>query len=141
IRSAYLEYAGVADVLAFQGGRMLLTDLGQTWVDGLVVRAGRERGWLAGAFGGLSPDPLDYSLSLDYQTFGVFGGWTGDGWLVRLAFNWYMANLSRYHLVYGILGGFAGLVLWIYYTAIIVLLGIVFADLLGGGTARKTGKH
>jgi len=61
--------------------------------------------------------------------------------LVRLAFNWYMANLSRYHLVYGILGGFAGLVLWIYYTAIIVLLGIVFADLLGGGTARKTGKH
>jgi len=87
IRSAYLEYAGVADVLAFQGGRMLLTDLGQTWVDGLVVRAGRERGWLAGAFGGLSPAPLDYSLSLDYQTFGVFGGWTGDGWLVRLAFN------------------------------------------------------
>jgi membrane protein len=60
--------------------------------------------------------------------------------LVRLAFNWYLLHLSRYSLVYGILGGFAGFVLWIFYTAIIVLLGIVFADLFdGGGEADKRG--
>ncbi len=58
--------------------------------------------------------------------------------LVRLAFNWYLVNLSRINLVYGILGGFAGLVLWIFYTAMILLLGIVFADLLDGGGERKT---
>lgn len=49
--------------------------------------------------------------------------------LVRLAFNWYLLHLSRYNFVYGILGGFVGLVLWIFYTAIILLLGVVFADL------------
>jgi membrane protein len=58
--------------------------------------------------------------------------------LVRLAFNWYLVNLSRYNLVYGILGGFVGVILWIFYTAMIVLLGIVFADLFDGGGQRKT---
>lgn len=57
--------------------------------------------------------------------------------LVRLAFNWYLVHLSRYNLVYGILGGFVGLILWIFYTAIIVLLGIVFADLFDGGGEPK----
>jgi membrane protein len=58
--------------------------------------------------------------------------------VVRLAFNWYLVNLSQYNFVYGILGGFVGLILWIFYTAIIVLLGIVFADLFDGGAERKT---
>jgi membrane protein len=63
--------------------------------------------------------------------------------LVREAFNWYLVHLSRYNLVYGILGGFVGLILWIYYTAIIILLGIVFADLFDGGGqhgAQEAGK-
>jgi len=58
--------------------------------------------------------------------------------LVRLAFNWYLMNLSRYNLVYGILAGFAGMILWIFYTAIVILLGIVFADLFDGGGEEKT---
>ncbi len=64
----------------------------------------------------------------------VAGGlWT----VVRDAFSWYLVHLSRYNLVYGILGGFVGLILWIYYTAIIILLGIVFADLFDGGHGQS----
>jgi membrane protein len=59
--------------------------------------------------------------------------------LVRLAFNWYLVNLSQYNFVYGILGGFVGLILWIFYTAIIILLGIVFADLFDAEGQDKAG--
>jgi membrane protein len=48
----------------------------------------------------------------------------------RVLFNWYLTHYARYDLFYGILGGVIGLVLWVYYTAIILLLGGVLADVL-----------
>jgi len=56
----------------------------------------------------------------------------------KLVFNWYLTHYARYNLFYGILGGFIGLVLWIFYTAIILLLGGMLADILDGGGRRKS---
>ena len=51
----------------------------------------------------------------------------------KLIFNWYLTHYARYSLFYGILGGFIGLVLWIFYTAIIFLFGGMLADVLDRG--------
>jgi membrane protein len=48
----------------------------------------------------------------------------------RVLFNWYLTHYARYNLFYGILGGFIGLVLWVFYTAIILLIGGLLADVL-----------
>lgn len=51
----------------------------------------------------------------------------------KVVFNWYLSHYARYSLFYGILGGFIGLVLWIFYTAIILLFGGLLADVLDRG--------
>lgn len=51
----------------------------------------------------------------------------------KVVFNWYLMHYARYSLFYGILGGFIGLVLWIFYTAIILLFGGMLADILDRG--------
>lgn len=51
----------------------------------------------------------------------------------KVAFNWYLTHYARYNLFYGILGGFIGVILWIFYTAIIMLLGGMLADILDRG--------
>ena len=57
----------------------------------------------------------------------------------KVIFNWYLTHYARYSLFYGILGGFIGLVLWIFYTAIILLLGGLLADVLDrGGRPSKS---
>jgi membrane protein len=58
----------------------------------------------------------------------------------KVVFNWYLTHYARYSLFYGILGGFIGLVLWIFYTAIILLLGGLLADVLdrGGRPAKSS---
>jgi membrane protein len=48
----------------------------------------------------------------------------------RVLFNTYLTHYARYNIFYGILGGFIGLVLWVFYTAIILLLGGLLADVL-----------
>ncbi len=48
----------------------------------------------------------------------------------RVLFNTYLMHYARYNIFYGILGGFVGLVLWVFYTAIILLLGGLLADVL-----------
>lgn len=48
----------------------------------------------------------------------------------RVLFSWYLIHYARYNLFYGILSGFIGLVLWVFYTAIILLLGGLLADVL-----------
>lgn len=62
--------------------------------------------------------------------------WHQAKWL----FNWYLVEYARYNLFYGILGGFVGLVLWIFYTAIILLLGGVLADVLDTDGRSADGK-
>jgi len=57
----------------------------------------------------------------------------------RVLFSWYLIHYARYNLFYGILGGFIGLVLWVFYTAIVLLLGGLLADVLdrNGRPARN----
>ncbi|MBI2561034.1 MAG: YihY/virulence factor BrkB family protein [candidate division NC10 bacterium] len=56
----------------------------------------------------------------------------------KVVFNWYLTHYARYNLFYGILGGFIGLVLWIFYAAIILLFGGMLADILDrGGHTQK----
>ncbi len=67
------------------------------------------------------------------------GAFAGVLWhLAKLVFNWYLLHYARYNLFYGILGGFVGLVLWIFYTAIILLVGGVLADVLDRGGRSAT---
>lgn len=47
----------------------------------------------------------------------------------KVVFNWYLTHYARYSLFYGILGGFIGVVLWIFYTAIILLFGGMLAGI------------
>jgi membrane protein len=46
----------------------------------------------------------------------------------KLVFNWFVLHYSRISLFYGFLSGFIMLVLWIFYTAIILLFGGMLAD-------------
>jgi membrane protein len=57
----------------------------------------------------------------------------------RVLFSWYLTRHARYNLFFGILGGFIGLVLWVFYTAIILLMGGLLADVLdrAGRPARN----
>ena len=58
----------------------------------------------------------------------------------RVLFNWYLTHYARYNLFYGILGGFVALILWVFYTAIILLLGGLLADVLdSGGRSHRNG--
>lgn len=57
----------------------------------------------------------------------------------KVAFNWFVIHYARYSILYGILGGSIGLVLWIFYTAIILLFGGMLADILDrGGRAPQS---
>jgi membrane protein len=40
----------------------------------------------------------------------------------KRTFNWYLLNVARYNVVYGLVGSFIALLLWIYYTAVILLV-------------------
>jgi len=51
----------------------------------------------------------------------------------RVGFNWYVTHYGRYNILYGILGGSISLVLWILYTAIILLFCGLLADVLDRG--------
>lgn len=51
----------------------------------------------------------------------------GLWYLARRAFSWYLLHLARTDLIFGLLGSFIGLLLWIYYTSVIFLVGAVVA--------------
>lgn len=58
----------------------------------------------------------------------------------KALFAWYLTNYSRLNVFFGILAGFVILVLWIFYTAIIMLVGGMLADILdrGGRPLKRT---
>lgn len=58
----------------------------------------------------------------------------------KVFFNWYVTHYSRLNIFYGVLAGFVILVLWTFYTAIILLVGGMLADILDrGGRPPKRG--
>jgi membrane protein len=59
----------------------------------------------------------------------------GVGWvLATVAFGWYIRNFATYNRVYGSIGGFIVLMLWLYVGSIVVLLG---AELNGALYRRR----
>ena len=53
----------------------------------------------------------------------------------KLGFNWFVSYYARISLFFGLLSGFIVLVLWIFYTAIVLLFGGMLADIFSR-TAR-----
>ena len=49
----------------------------------------------------------------------------------KKGFSYYLANFGHYDKLYGTLGGLIILILWIYYTSMILLLGAEVASLYG----------
>lgn len=54
----------------------------------------------------------------------------------RRIFNWYLVNYARYDVLFGALGAFFAVLLWIYYTAVILLLGGALAHLAARARGR-----
>lgn len=52
--------------------------------------------------------------TLFFCTFWMLASW---------GFNLYVNNFGAYDKVYGVLGGFAVLLIWLYYTSLIILIG------------------
>ncbi len=68
------------------------------------------------------PQPIAWGPAIVGASLG------GALWYVaKRFFGWYLVRVARNHLLYGILGSFIGLLLWVYYTSLIFLLGAVVA--------------
>jgi membrane protein len=52
--------------------------------------------------------------------------------IAKYAFQWYVANFADFALVYGSLGGLVILVLWVYYSSMITVLGAEVASVYAG---------
>lgn len=50
--------------------------------------------------------------------------------LAKLAFNWYLTGYARADPILGVVGGVIGVLLWVFYSALILLLGGVLAEAL-----------
>jgi hypothetical protein len=88
VRQLYVEQpllGGVADVTV---GRKLLAVAGNAWVDGLDLELwfdGKRSS--VGAYGGLTPDRFDRSLTSKYQAAGGYATFHRDGLDVSAAYN------------------------------------------------------
>ncbi|MBI3989576.1 MAG: YihY/virulence factor BrkB family protein [candidate division NC10 bacterium] len=59
----------------------------------------------------------------------VGGVVAGALWQVtKVVYHWYIVNYAGYDRIYGPLGAFVGLILWIYYSAVILLVGAEVAQ-------------
>jgi len=68
------------------------------------------------------PQPLPWGPA-------AVGAIVGAGlWYVaKRAFEWYVLTVATQQVIYGILGSFIGVLLWVYYTSVIFLVGAVVA--------------
>ena len=99
VRQLYVGRAvGRLDLFA---GRRLIHNAGNAWVDGLEARLNLDQRRLSiGAYGGLSPDRFDRSLTLDYQAGGGYIDVHREGLDLSLAYNtlFYQGALDRHYL-------------------------------------------
>jgi membrane protein len=68
------------------------------------------------------PQPMPWGPAIA----GAIAG-AGLWYLAKRAFEWYVLTVATQQLIYGLLGSFIGLLLWVYYTSIIFLVGAVLS--------------
>jgi membrane protein len=71
--------------------------------------------------------------------FGLLGGFIcANLWyLAKFAFRWYVTNIAVFNIVYGALGTLIVVVLWIFYSANILLISAEFVSVLQDGWDEK----
>ncbi|MBC8102198.1 MAG: YihY/virulence factor BrkB family protein [Cytophagales bacterium] len=70
------------------------------------------------------------AANINWKAAGIGGGVTALLWeAAKQGFAFYVGKYANYDKVYGTLGGLIGLVFWIYYTSMILLLGAEIANL------------
>ena len=47
----------------------------------------------------------------------------GQGWYTSVLFSWYIAHFDAYNATYGSLGAAVGMMMWMWISAIVILLG------------------
>ncbi len=87
IRQAYVEQPDLFGVLDVVAGRRLIAEAGNAWVDGLELRLNIFDTAVAGVYGGLAPDPIDYALDLDRQATGAYVGFRNERIDASAAYN------------------------------------------------------
>ncbi len=81
------------------------------------------------------------SANVTWKAATVSGGIVAVLWEVaKQGFAFYTSKYANYDKVYGTLGGLVGLVFWIYYTSMILLLGAEIANLYADSQKVKKGK-
>jgi membrane protein len=81
------------------------------------------------------------SANVTWKAAGIAGGIVALLWeAAKQAFAFYTSKYANYDKVYGTLGGVVGLVFWIYYTSMILLLGAEIANLYGDAQRAKRKK-
>ena len=59
-----------------------------------------------------------------WQWLSVGSGAAAIGWLITsVLFSWYIANFGAYNATYGSLGAAVGMMMWMWISAIVILLG------------------
>ncbi len=87
VRQLYARQPLLEGKLVLTGGRQLLWDAGNAWIDGVTAElrfADDDAG--VGVFGGLAPDPYDAALDVGAQSTGVYGTYTADALDAALAY-------------------------------------------------------
>ena len=75
-RQLYLELPGVKGKLDVALGRRLIAEAGNAWVDGIDAEMHVSKQLSVGVFGGLRPDPIDYSPTVEAQAAGLYTHYT-----------------------------------------------------------------
>ena len=86
-RQLYVEEPRLIPHLEFSVGRRLISAAGNAWVDGLVLHHRVNSQVRIGLYGGLRPDPYDYSIAQEYQTFGIYSTFRTRGHSADLGAN------------------------------------------------------
>lgn len=81
------------------------------------------------------------SAKVTWKAAGISGGFVALLWEgAKQAFAFYTSKYANYDKVYGTLGGLIGLVFWIYYTSMILLLGAEIANLYADSQRAKNNR-
>ncbi|MCA9538388.1 MAG: hypothetical protein KC620_05840 [Myxococcales bacterium] len=87
VRQLYVEQPELFGVLDVAVGRRIIRESGNGWVDGVDAELNLSPEATVGLYAGLSPDPIDYSLTLERQAGGVYGTWRNGRFDVEGGYN------------------------------------------------------